>query len=632
MFSSETSPRLSGEAGRPYKVSLINMPFASLSLPSIALTQLRSVVGDLLGDRVRVRILYLNHDCAEYFGRDLYELVAETLEASNSGLGDWLFRQVAFPELADNSQLYFQRYFPALDEAGEVLRGRALARRLGLERFLDRLLTRYRLDREDLVGFTSMFAQNVASFALARRLKEKRPGIVTVMGGANCEAPMGLEIARHVDAVDFVFSGPALVSFPQLLGSLLAGDGDGAHRIRGVFSQHNADSEHLQGIGAIGAERAIEAPVTLDYDDFLDQLEHRYPDGEIDPGLPFETSRGCWWGERAHCTFCGLNGSTMAYRSLPPQRALELLEGLFRRYGDRCRRFESVDNIMPREYLESLFPHLRPPAGAHLFYEVKADLKDRELEVLSRAGVTRLQPGIEALATSTLRLMRKGTTSFQNLGFLKGCVRYRIEPAWNLLIGFPGEDAAVYRKYLEDLPRLTHLPPPSGAFPVRFDRFSPYFTRAAEYGLDLAPFAFYRAIYPFSDETLASLAYYFEDRNYDAPYLTNLAGWQRRLAAAVERWKKRWAGTDGGLRAELVAAPGDGGTVVRDTRSGRLVEHRTGDLGTALLDQLHRRAATPAAAARRLAADEAQVAAEIARLSSLELLFEEDGRYLSLMV
>ena len=28
-----------------------------------------------------------------------------------------------------------------------------------------------------------------------------------------------------------------------------------------------------------------------------------------------ETSRGCWWGERSHCTFCGLNGMGMTYRS-----------------------------------------------------------------------------------------------------------------------------------------------------------------------------------------------------------------------------------------------------------------------------------------------------------------------------
>ena len=46
------------------------------------------------------------------------------------------------------------------------------------------------------------------------------------------------------------------------------------------------------------------------------------------PTLLFETSRGCWWGAKSHCTFCGLNGETMAFRSKSPRRALDELEQL----------------------------------------------------------------------------------------------------------------------------------------------------------------------------------------------------------------------------------------------------------------------------------------------------------------
>jgi len=119
------------------------------------------------------------------------------------------------------------------------------------------------------------------------------------------------------------------------------------------------------------------------------------------------------------------------------------------------------------------------------------------------------------------------------------------------------------------IPRLVHLPPPSGAFPVRFDRYSPYFTRAAEYGLDLTPYAFYSAIYPCDEDALGRIAYYFEDRNYDADYLVRLASWQDRLTAVVERWKQRWAGADGGPRAELRLRLEGGSPTVYDTRSGK---------------------------------------------------------------
>jgi ribosomal peptide maturation radical SAM protein 1 len=614
-----------------YKISLVNMPFANLKLPSIALTQLRAVAEREFGERVRVRILYLNHDLANYLGLDLYQGIAGALSANNSGLGDWFFRQSAFPRLADNAEQYFQRYFPARTAESEQHRQQVMSKRAGVDRFLQRLIVKYQLDQEDLVGLTSMFAQNTACFALARAVKERRPQTVTVLGGANCEAPMGRELALHVDAVDFAFSGPALESFPALVRHLMAGEAEKCHEIQGVFSRHNADSEHLSGQGAIGRELPIDVPVPLDYDSFLDDLQKSFPGGRIQPNLTFETSRGCWWGERSHCTFCGLNGGTMMYRSMPPAQARELLQSLFDRYGARCARFESVDNIMPREYLTEVFPHLTTPPGVALFYEVKADLKDREMEVLSRAGVTEIQPGIEALASSTLKLMRKGTTAFQNVNFLKNCVRFGITPSWNLLIGFPGETEEVYRKYLSDLPLLVHLPPPSGAFPVRFDRYSPYFTRAAEYGLELEPYDFYRAIYPFDDEALRNMAYYFADRRY-AEYMDQLITWQGRLAGAVAAWHERWRGADGGLAPELVLAREETGLRVLDTRSGRRVEHPLSELGAGILEFLNANGWRPADIVRHTGAGEAETVAEIARLQGLGLLFAEGERLSSLVM
>lgn len=615
-----------------FKISLINMPFANLSLPSIALTQLKAVTEQRFGERVRVRALYLNHEVAHYVGQELFAMMTNSMEANNSGLGDWFFRQVAFPELPDNTQSFFQRYFPLVDEALEAKKGQVLAKRAGLPRFLQRLIAKHGLAGEDMVGLTSMFAQNVASFAMARMCKVANPRMVTVMGGANCEAPMGRELALHVDAVDFVFSGPALVTFPQVVSHLLAGEVDRCHEVRGVLSRRNADAEQSLGVGAIGAEMPIEVAIPLDYGSFLDDLDRSFPNRQVRPSLTFETSRGCWWGERSHCTFCGLNGSTMAYRAMAPDQAVDLFHELFARYADRCSRFESVDNILPRSYLTDVLPRLETPPGVSIFYEVKADLKDAEMEALARAGVTEIQPGIESLATSTLKLMKKGTSSFQNLAFLKNCVRFGINPVWNLLIGFPGEEEAVYKKYLADMPVLAHLPPPSGAFPVRFDRYSPYFVRAAEYGLDLSPYDFYRFIYPFGEESLRNMAYYFEDRNYDSGYMVQMIAWQEKLNAAVNRWKTRWMAADGKARAELFAVSEDGSTVVHDTRSGALVRHELGDLAVQLTGLHNMNGWKIAHAARSLGVDEQVVASEVESLRELGLVFTEGDRFLSLVL
>src|SRR3712207_6947805 len=76
----------------------------------------------------------------------------------------------------------------------------------------------------DVVGFSSTYQQNAASFALARRLKQRYPGILTVFGGANFDGEMGLELVRAIECVDFAVIGEADTAFPRLLASLQAGE------------------------------------------------------------------------------------------------------------------------------------------------------------------------------------------------------------------------------------------------------------------------------------------------------------------------------------------------------------------------------------------------------------------------
>ena len=611
-----------------FKIALINMPFASLRLPSIALTQLRSVVLARHSERVSTDIHYLNHDFVEYFGREHYDRIAEFTLATVSGVGDWFFRQVAFPQLPDNTDQYLSRYGRTLGLDAKSLKTFSLLR-AGLDAFLDELIDQYKLDTAGLVGFTSMFAQNVASFALARKLKDRNPDVVTVMGGANCEASMGGVIARNVAAIDFVFSGHSLKTFPTLVQYLMQGERDKCHDIRGVFSQQKSRRNALTGTNEIGEELELDVDVPLHYEAYLSAIEGRFPG--VRPALLFETSRGCWWGERAHCTFCGLNGTTMKYRAMAAAKAIHQFEHLFT-YYPRVSRFEAVDNILPREYLTTVLPHLKPPEAAQLFYEVKADLKEDEMKVLADAKVTEIQPGIEALATSTLKLMKKGTTSFQNLKFLSNCAIYGIKPVWNLLIGFPGEPETVYRKYADDLPRLVHLPPPLGCFPVRFDRFSPYFVRAQEYGLKLRPCPFYAMVYPFAEQDLNELAYFFVDENYENQYMASTAKWVKKLEKCCADWAVRWYQRDGNLKPVLAFAHRGPTRIVLDTRSGSTIEHQLEPDALRLLDCLVDPLEKRRLAGRLTDLRDAELDGHLSHLIERGLLFEEDGRYLSLVL
>ena len=551
------------------RIVLINMPNAALDAPSLALTQLSSVIHEQFPTQCRVETLYLNHDFAAYItadmaegAPDLYNGYLSVFHATNTGIGDWFFRQAAFPELPDNSVEYFRRYYPQQSGAIRMVKELLIEKRKALDAFLDSLIDQYELDTAWIIGFTSMFSQTVASVALARRLKARGSPVLTVMGGANCETPMGQELARHLECMDYIFSGPALKSFGKFVQCLLDGRREACARIGGVFGKSDAEESSKHNIGD---ELDVDTEIPLDYSAFLNAFRRTFPRGERKPRLYFETSRGCWWGERAHCTFCGLNGMTMAYRAMSPEKALRQFDALFRQHGQDCSYFESVDNIMPRSYLADVFPYLTAPKDATVFYEVKADLTDAELRVLAAAGVREVQPGIEALATSTLQLMKKGTTAFVNLIFLKNCLRYGIRPVWNLLLGFPRETSDVYQKYIQDIPLLVHLFPPSGVHPVRFDRYSPYFVNAAEYGLALRPYDYYGLIYPFDEKALSSMAYFFLDDNYTSNYLAAMVEWINPLREAVDAWQKGW---QKGGAPELRLSRSRGAWLLRDSRFG----------------------------------------------------------------
>jgi magnesium-protoporphyrin IX monomethyl ester (oxidative) cyclase len=618
-----------------YKIALVNMPLANLSMPSLALTQLQSVIRTRFGPAVECGIHYLHHDFAHFVGLPAYDELM-SFAHHPTGLGDWFFRAAAFPEVPDNAAEYFQRYYPQHTPRNEALRELVLEKRRGLVEHFEAMIDRYELDRADLVGFTSMFSQNVACLAMARLIKARNPNAVVVFGGANCEAPMGRELIDHTPVVDFVFSGPSLRSFPELVRCLMAGDAEGCQRIDGVFTRDNrvedagchggagAAAGEIPAVRAFGEENDVNELVEFDYEPFLDRYEAYFPERDK-PVLLFETSRGCWWGERAHCTFCGLNGSTINYRSMRPENAFRVLNGLFQ-HSSRVRELQSVDNILPKSYLTDVLPFVDTPENVFMFYEVKADLDEDDFRVLARSRVLRIQPGIEALNTSTLKLMRKGTSVFQNLQFLVNARRYGIEPAWNLLIGFPGEGIEVYEKYLRELSMLTHFFPPSGVFPVRFDRFSPYYEEADAYGLELEPLDWYALTYPFPDEALANLAYYFSDLNYTAPYAMNAARMVGKLREKVDAWKALWAA---GTPPELRVAVVDGVARVHDSRSGQAVEYALDDDARQVLDAV----ATP----KKVAAVEKEVPgvdapAVLSALMERGLVFHEGERYLSLVV
>ncbi len=195
-----------------------------------------------------------------------------------------------------------------------------------------------------------------------------------------------------------------------------------------------------------------------DFDDWFESLRAARRRGllVLDVSLPFEGSRGCWWGKKSHCRFCNLNDATIAPRSKSGARLASELAEQARRH--HVLRFHARDNILPRDYAADLLPRL---AGLDLrvFYEMKPQAGRAEVAALAAAGVREIQSGLETFSSRLLAVAGKGATATQNVAFMKWARRHDVDLRWFLLTGFPGETEADYERVLRVLPRLRHLQP-----------------------------------------------------------------------------------------------------------------------------------------------------------------------------
>jgi len=515
------------------QVALVNMPFSYSKYPSI---QLGTLAALLKARGVGAQCHYLNVQFAHRIGVPLYELICE----KRALFGEWLFSKLLFRE--HSKRLEYPNVFKPVFEDLAAQTGQQAGFFLDLhERVAPQFLTGAMASVDwggyQVIGFTSTFDQNVASLSLAKLIKELYPHVAIVFGGANFDGEMGLEQLRAFPWIDYVVVGEGEEPFPALVEHLLAGRSGPPPR--GVaWRDHGA--VRLEPNASLFTDFAQAGPP--DYDDYFAQVDALGLEvGGLQRILLYEGSRGCWWGEKHHCTFCGLNAQAMTFRAKSCEQVVRELDALSSRYG--CIRFRFVDNIIDMKYVDGLFGKL---AEEHLdfdvFIETKSNLGKRQIATLAKGGVKSMQPGIESLSANQLKEMDKGVSPMQNVQCLKWSGYYEVHVSWNILLGFPQETDEDYRTQLAAIPSLLHLQPPEGIGKLWLERFSPYFKWPEKYGIRITgPGLAYQYVYDSRVVDLNKIAYDFE---YEAD------GWRvdpalfDALNRAVKDWQRRHAGGD----------------------------------------------------------------------------------------
>lgn len=527
-------------------IYLVNMPFSSIFRPSLGLGLIRSM---LSSDGMKSKTLYLNLDFASKMGFVNYEML-NFVKRYETQVGEWLFAGEAWEEdpgaaedqildgLCGESLTLYQ-----VEDPREFLLD---LRHRVVPVFLDEAVKKFEaLEPPTVVAFTSLYFQNMAIFSMARRLKKRWPNVKIVCGGPNFHGEMGAEFIEKLPFIDGVSIGEADDVIVPLFRAL--SEGRDPLGLQGVIYRNEEGSVRVSAPSHPVSAEWLDRQPAPDYGEFFEQAEAH---GLLnDPGwnksayMLFETSRGCWKGERQHCVFCGLNHQGLAFRHKSPEKVLETIRAFAASYP--VKRYHATDNIIPSSFFDDLLDRIAAEPlspDTSLFWECRTTLTRRQVEKLKKARVMIIQPGVESLSTRMLNLMRKGVTAIKNVHLLKMCREYGIFVMWNIMINIPGEKRADYDEMTRLIPQLVHLNPPfCGLRRTELHKYSPYFTESIHDGKwaeNLRPFRWYRTIYPEQTIDISRIAYFFEADWKDTLPRAEYRNLQRAVDAWIDVWEK----------------------------------------------------------------------------------------------
>ena len=604
-------------------IALVNMPFSYAKYPSIQLGTLSAL---LKSNGIPVDCHHLNVRFAHLIGVQLHENICE----KRALFGEWLFSSLLFrenPKRLEYPNVFKPVFEQIAQESGKPIGYfEEIATRIAPQ-FLTWALRSIDWGRYKLVGFTSTFDQNLASLTMAKMIKDLYPEVSIVFGGANYDGEMGLEHLRAFSFIDYVVIGEGEQTFLPLVRHVLNNSTDLIPD--GVGYRHD-DQIRFTPNPTLFSDFAKTGPP--DYHDYYRLLAELGQTAQgLDRILLYEGSRGCWWGEKHHCTFCGLNAQSMKFRAKAPAQVLQEIADLSQRYD--AVRFRLVDNIIDMGYIENLFGKLAEDhCDLDVFIETKSNLQKRQIKTLAAGGVKCMQPGLESLSLNQLRAMDKGVTPMQNIICLKWSLYYRVMVSWNILLGFPGERNEDYQRQLDLIPSLIHLQPPETTGKFWLQRFSPYFTRPHEYGIRITgPGLAYEYVYDARQVDLRKIAYDFEYELDNWPVDSHV---YQELAAAIENWQRMHKSGD---KPFLYYSKAPNYVTIYDGRNPKAPTRRRYEGLAAFVIEICNEAARSVEQIRAAVAGWVDCSDEILfpilnDFTSQRVLYEERGKYFTLAV
>lgn len=297
-----------------------------------------------------------------------------------------------------------------------------------------------------ILSYSLTFGDYNFAFRLFENVKSTNQDIKIIVGGSMCTPELSEELMRLCPEIDYVICDEDIREYQILVKNIL----DGKYYQSEFVSSR---SEIARRVNKIKDLNHLPCP---DFSDFLHEVKNMGLNEES-VIVPYEISRGCWWGEKKSCAMCGYFGYQKCFLIKDSEKVLNDIAKLHDDFGINYIRF--TDLVEPqREYLEQI--KSLEKLGMNFFWELRPNVTERDVELIRSLGVFYSQIGFESLSSEELFHIHKGTTAINNIYLLVLFMTYKIRIDWNYLYGFTDDERKWYEDALQIMPLLHHLFPP----------------------------------------------------------------------------------------------------------------------------------------------------------------------------
>lgn len=603
-------------------IALVSAPWPLFNRPSIQLGALKAFLErELPHTKIDAHHAYLL--VAAELGYHLYGPISR-----RTWLAEVPYAALLYPEKQEDLERLWRWHQRGIPPGGkQALDAVCRDVQAATKRFLDSVSWK----QTRLVGLSICLAQLTSSIYFAQEIRRRAPCTTIVAGGSACAGRMGRSLLDTFADIDYVISGEGETVLLHLARSLLSPGLDSVPPHPGLMSRLGPQDDD-----AVCQVDSLDPLPLPDFQEYFSLLQSLPPEARFIPGLPVEISRGCWWRSRGKgtedrgCRFCNLNLQWRGYRAKSPLRASQEVDLLSRKH--RSLSLSLTDNLLPVRTAKGLFTELaRLPRDFHLFAETRATTSQETLEAMAAGGIQDIQVGIEALSTSLLRKIGKGTTTLQNLEVMKRCEAPGMPIlSANLILQFPGSDE---NDVAETLRTLEWVLPfrPLKAIPFWLGYGSPIWMSPKAYGIHRTfNHPHYARLFP--GRVLKSLV--LMNQGYHGG-----VRFQQRIWKPVRERVRDWHRGYGALHQDPGSGPilsfrdGTNFMIIRQRRLGEsAMTHRLEGRSREIYLFCERPRPLPRILARFPRLGEERIRPFLRMMVSMRLMYEERDQYLSLAV